>query len=98
MRYWSTTLCVLLLVGCTEPTKPRVIVKTVVIEKPVSVSGDKHVFNHQCPTDIEKWQEHCKAIKNRDDCNNEDMCIWHGKSQMRCQRMQCKDNGLPWPR
>jgi len=91
-------VCALLLVGCTEPTKPRVIVRIVVADKPVSVPAEKHVYNHQCPTDIKKWQDHCAAIKNAMDCNSQQMCHWHGKSQMRCQRHPCKDQGLPWPR
>jgi hypothetical protein len=92
MRYLSATFCALFLLGCTQPTK--VIVKTVVVEKP----GRQDMYHHQCPIDIAKWQNHCAAIKSEADCNAEQMCHWHGKSQMRCQRYPCKDQGLPWPR
>ena len=93
MRRLFACLCAWLLAGCTEPTKPRVIVKKIVIEKPV---GEKVV--HFCPADKEAWKAHCGSIKSEVDCNMENMCEWLGGSLMRCQRMRCKDHGLPWPR
>src|SRR5262249_50072565 len=101
MRCLFACLCALLLASCAEPTKPRVIVKTVVVEKwvkgPCPGCPEPPQPRYRCPQDVARWQDHCWAIKNEHDCNAEQMCEWHGKSHMRCQIIRCHE-GLPWPR
>jgi hypothetical protein len=70
----------------------KTVIKTVIVEP-----GDEKVV-HFCPTNKKAWADHCASIKNPDDCDRENMCEWLGGSLMRCQRMRCKDQGLPWPR
>jgi hypothetical protein len=97
MRYLSAGLCALLLLGCTEPSKTRVIIKRIAVEKPVPVPGPDGA-RRQCPADEKAWREHCKNIEKPDDCERENYCHWLGGSDHRCVRIPyCKDGGKNYP-
>jgi hypothetical protein len=83
------------LVGCAEP---RVITKTVVIEKPVPVpgkGGETIAVTRQCPPNEGPWRQYCRGFKNKADCNRRNFYYWQGGNRSLCVRVpNCKDKGL----
>jgi hypothetical protein len=59
MRCLFPCLCALLLLGCTEP---RVIVKTVYVEKPVPGKDGETIVVRGCPPDEHQWEMYCKGF------------------------------------
>jgi len=95
----------LALSGCVqaEAVKPKVIVKTVIVEKPVTAQSRSpeviKVYTDKCPPPAE-LSKHCNAIGNRTDCDAEQRCQWAEGEQRGpyCRRLHCKPEGKPWPR
>jgi hypothetical protein len=102
MRYLPATLCALLLLGCAADP-PRVIIKRVVVEKPVpaavsSAQTGTKIVREKCTTTIEPDPD--KVCRHPKHCYQIDTCAeaYYRYTVCRDTSLDRNDDGVPCSR
>jgi hypothetical protein len=101
MRCWPLLFVSLIaLGGCAAERETKVIVKRVIVEKPIS---ERIVYVDKCP-DPQTLTDYCKKFRDDPDgCDREQRCQWVSehtrgtgtKVAGYCRRLYCKPEATP---